>query len=177
MDSFTIQLIPNSSSHLFPNITLSCFYNLLSGAGDFGGTMGRSNFRNFLPINVPKRYRGGKLMFLVEKLSKTTERYYLKPGLSSSITDIVETMNTLRQEGNKHSDNCIRIKVTRVTKKLMFIWPVKNLVQQFVIQTWDIYFGDVWKNLRILIVEKVPINQYLLTILFASIHSCFTLTL
>ena len=34
-------------------------------------------------------------MFYDEKLSKTTEAYYLEPGLYSSITDIVEAMNTL----------------------------------------------------------------------------------
>ena len=33
-------------------------YKFLAGASEFGRTMGGSNFRNFLPINVPKRYRG-----------------------------------------------------------------------------------------------------------------------
>ena len=34
-------------------------------------------------------------MFYDDKLCKTTEPHYLKPGLYSCITDIVEAMNTL----------------------------------------------------------------------------------
>ena len=49
-------------------------------------------------------------MFHDEKLSKTTEAYYLEPGLYFSITDIVEAMNTLIQERNNHRDTCITIK-------------------------------------------------------------------
>ena len=56
--------------------------------------MGGSSFRDFLLIKVPKRYRG-KFMFYDEKLSKVTEAHHLEPGLYSSITDIVEAMNTL----------------------------------------------------------------------------------
>ena len=59
----------------------------------------------------------GNLMFFDEKLSKVTEPYYLEPGLFSSIPDIVETMKTLIQKRNNRSDNCIRIKVNRVTQK------------------------------------------------------------
>ena len=33
-------------------------YKFLAGASEFGRTMGGNNFRDFLPINVPKRYRG-----------------------------------------------------------------------------------------------------------------------
>ena len=57
-------------------------------------------------------------MFYDEKLSKTTEAYYLEPGLHSSITDIVEAMNTIIQERNNHRDNCITIKISRVTQKV-----------------------------------------------------------
>ena len=57
-------------------------------------------------------------MFYDEKLSKTTEAYYLQPGPNSSISDIVEAMNTLIQERNNHRDTCITIKVSRVTQKL-----------------------------------------------------------
>ena len=41
-------------------------------------------------------------MFYDKKLSKTTEAYYLEPGLDSPITDIVEVLNTLIQERNNH---------------------------------------------------------------------------
>ena len=33
-------------------------YKFLAGASEFGWAMGGSNFRDFLPINVPKHYRG-----------------------------------------------------------------------------------------------------------------------
>ena len=54
-------------------------------------------------------------MFYDEQLSRTTEAYYLEHGLYSSITDIVEAMNTLIQERNNHRDTCVTIKVSRVT--------------------------------------------------------------
>ena len=95
-------------------------YKFLAGASELGRTMGGSNFRDFLPINVPKRYRvtEGKIMFSDERLSETTEAYYLEPGLSSSITDIVEAVSTLIQERNNHRDTCITVKVSRVTQKV-----------------------------------------------------------
>ena len=52
-------------------------------------------------ISYPLMYQNftvGNFMFYDEKLSKTTEAYYLESGLYSSITDIVEAMNTLIQE-------------------------------------------------------------------------------
>ena len=87
-----------------------------------------SSFTNFLPeqvildghwevaiseISYPSMYQNvteGKLMFYDEKLSRTTEAYYLEPVLYSSITDIVEAMNTLTQEINSHRDTCMTIK-------------------------------------------------------------------
>ena len=56
-------------------------------------------------------------MFYNEKLSKTTEAYDFEPGLYSSITDIVEAMNTIIQERNNHRDTCTTIKLSRERKK------------------------------------------------------------
>ena len=72
-------------------------------------------------ISYPSMYQNvteGKFMFDDEKLSRTTEPYDLEPGLYSSITDIVEAMNTLIQERNNHRDICITLKVSRVTQKV-----------------------------------------------------------
>ena len=33
-------------------------YDFLAGASEVGRTIGGSSFRDFFPINVPKRYRG-----------------------------------------------------------------------------------------------------------------------
>ena len=57
-------------------------------------------------------------MFFDKKLSKSSEFYYLEPGLYPSITDIVEAMNILIQERYNHSENCIKVKVTRRTQKV-----------------------------------------------------------
>ena len=59
MDSIKIELVSNASSHLHSSFqtTRSFHIKFLAGASEFGRTMGDSNFRDFLPINVPKRYR------------------------------------------------------------------------------------------------------------------------
>ena len=53
-----------------------------------------------------------------KKLSKSSDFYYLEPGLYPSITDIVEAMNILVQEKHSHSENCIRVKLFRGTQKV-----------------------------------------------------------
>ena len=59
----------------------------------------------------------GKFTFFDKKLSKSSEFYYLEPGLYPSITDIVEAMTTLIQERHhNHSGNCITVKVFRKTQ-------------------------------------------------------------
>ena len=56
--------------------------------------MGGCNFRNIQPIKVPKN-NGGGLKFFDEKLSKSMSTYNIEPALYTSITDLVEAMNTL----------------------------------------------------------------------------------
>ena len=60
-------------------------------------------------------------MFFDKKLSKSSEFYYLEPGLSGlypSITDFVEAMNILIQKRHNHSENCIKVKVSRKTQEV-----------------------------------------------------------
>ena len=57
-------------------------------------------------------------MFFDKKLSKSSDFYYLEPGLYPSIRDIVEAMNILIQERNNPSENCIKVKVSRRTQKV-----------------------------------------------------------
>ena len=52
-----------------------------------------------------------------KNLSKSSEFYYLEPGLYPSITDIVEAINILIQERNDHSENCIKVEVSRRMQK------------------------------------------------------------
>ena len=56
-------------------------------------------------------------MFFDKILSKSSEFYYLELSLYPSIADIVEAMNILIQERHNHSQNCIKVKVSRRTQK------------------------------------------------------------
>ena len=100
MDSFTIQLVSNASSQLFPNNTLSTFTNFLPEQVNLDGQCEVAISENFNPLTC-QNVTEEKFMFYDEKLSKTTEAYYLEPGLYSSITDFVEAMNTIIQKRNK----------------------------------------------------------------------------
>ena len=95
-------------------------------------------------------------MFYDEKLFKTTEAYYLESGLYSSITDIVEAMNTLIQERNNHKDTCITIKVSRVTQKVKVYLP--NEEWSLAIFSTDLghIFGDVRNDSGRLVRGKEP---------------------
>ena len=73
-------------------------------------------FENYLTIDVPKCHRE-TAHFFDKKLSKSSEFYYLEPGLYPSITDIVETMNTLIQEKHNHNESCFKIKVSKRMQK------------------------------------------------------------
>ena len=79
--------------------------------------MGGCNFRNNLPINVPKCY-GGEIYVFDKKISRYSEFYYLETGLYPSITETVAAMNILIQERHNHSENCIKVKKSRRTQKV-----------------------------------------------------------
>ena len=117
MESFTIELVSNASAQLFPANTLSSSTNFLPEQLNLEGQWEVA----ISEISYPSLYQNvteGKLMFFDEKLSKSSEFYYLETGLYPSITDIVEAMNTLSQERNNHSENCITVKVSRRLQKV-----------------------------------------------------------
>ena len=117
MDSFTIELVSNAFSQLFPNNTLSSFTNFLPEQVNLDGQWAVA----FSKISYPSIYQNVtkvKFMFYDEKFSKTAQAYYLEPGLYSSLTDILEAVNTFLQERNNHRDTCITIKVRSVTQKV-----------------------------------------------------------
>ena len=116
MDSFTIELVFNASGELFPNKTLSSFTNFLPEQVNLEGQWEVA----ISEISYPSMYQNiteGKFKFFDEKLSKSTSTYNLEPGLYTSITDIVEAMNTFIQERNNHNETCITVKVSRKTQK------------------------------------------------------------
>ena len=95
-------------------------------------------------------------MFYDEKLSKTTEAYYLEPGLYS-ITDIVEAMKTLIQERNNHRDTCITIKVSRVTQKVkVYLANEESSLAIFSTDLGHMFGGDVRNDSGILMRGKEP---------------------
>ena len=117
MELFTIELVSNASAQLFPDNTLSSFTNFLPEQLNLDGQWEVA----ISEISYPSMYQNvteGKFMFFDKKLSKSSEFYYLEPGLYPSITDIVEAMNVLIQERHNHSENCIKFKVSRKTKKV-----------------------------------------------------------
>ena len=63
----------------------------------------------------------GKFKFFDKKRSKSISTYSIEPGLYTSITDIVEAMNTLIQERNNHNETCITVKVSRRTQKVVIM--------------------------------------------------------
>ena len=97
MDSFTLELVSNASGELFRDNTLSSFTNFLPEQENLEGQWEVA----ISEISYPSMYRNiteGKFKFFDDKLSKPTTTYNLEPGLYTSITEIVERMNTLIQE-------------------------------------------------------------------------------
>ena len=80
--------------------------------------MGGCNSGDILPINLPKCHGGKKVNVFYKKLSKSSEFYYLEPGLYRSITDTVKAMNSLIQERHNHNEKCITVKVSQRTQKV-----------------------------------------------------------
>ena len=111
MESFTIELVSNASAQLFPENTLISFTNFLPEQLNLDGQWEVA----ISEISYPSMYQNvtaGKFLFFDKKLSKSSEFYYLEPGLYPSITEIVEAMNILFQERHSHSENCIKVKVS-----------------------------------------------------------------
>ena len=96
------------------------FHELFSRASKLGVAMGGCIFRNILHINVPK-YNGGKFQVFDEKLAKSRTTCNLEPGVYTSITDIVEAINTIIQERNNHNEICKTVKIFRGTQKVVIM--------------------------------------------------------
>ena len=155
MDSLTIELVSKTSSQLFPNNTLSSCTKLLLEQVKLDGQWEVA----ISEISHPSMYqnvREGNFMFYNEKLSKTTEAFYLEPGLYSSITDNVEAMNTLKQERNHHRVTCITIKVNRVTQKVkVYLAIEESSLAAFSIDLGHLFEGDMRNDLGILMRGKL----------------------
>ena len=117
MDWFTKELVSNASGELFPDNKLSSLKNFLPKQVNLEGQWEVA----ISAISYPSMYQNiteGRFKLLDDKLSNSTSTYNLEPGQYTSITDIVEAMNTLIQERNNHMGTCIAVKVSRRTQKL-----------------------------------------------------------
>ena len=156
MGSFTIKLVSNASGELFPNNTLGSSTIFFTRARKLGGATGGCNFRNNLPIKVPK-YNGEKFKFFYEKLSNSTSSYNLEPGLYTSITDIVEATNTLIQERNNHNENGITVKGSRRTQKNVTILAIDTSGLPFYsTNLGHIFCNNVGNEFGVIMIGKSP---------------------
>ena len=110
-------MVSNASAQLFPDNTLSSFTNFLPEQLNLEGQWEVA----ISDISYPSMYQNvteGKFMFFDKKLSISSEFYYLEPDLYTSLTDIVEAVNTLIQERHNQNETCITVKVSRRTRKV-----------------------------------------------------------
>ena len=99
----------------------------------------------------------GNFKFSDEKLSKSTSTYNLEAGLYTSITEIVEAMNTLIQGRNNHNEICITVKVPRRTQKVVIILANETSGLAFCSTDWVHIFGsNVGNQFAVLIKGKGP---------------------
>ena len=120
MDSFATELVSNGSGELFTDKTLSSFTIFLPEQVNLEGQWEVA----ISEISHPSLYQNiteGYFKFFDKKFPKSTSTHNLEPGLYTSITDIVEAVNTLIQDRNSHNQTCITFKVPRRTQKVVFM--------------------------------------------------------
>ena len=99
----------------------------------------------------------GKFKFLDEELSKSTSTYSIEAGLYTSITDIVEAMNTFIQERNNHNENCITVKVSRRTQNIVIMLANDSSGLAFCsTDLEDIFGNNVGNEFGLLMIGKGP---------------------
>ena len=156
MDSFTIELVSNASGELFPDNTLSYFTNFLPEKVNLEGQWGVA----ISEISYPLMYQNiteGYFKFFDKKLSKSTSIYNLEPGLYTSLTDIVEAMNTLVQERKNHNETCITVKVSRRTHKVVIMLANDSSGLAFCSSDLGHFFGNnVGNQFGVLMKGKGP---------------------
>ena len=111
-------MVSDASGELFPDNTLSLFTNFLPEQVILEGQWEA----DISEISYPSMYKNiteGKFKSFDEKLSKSTSTYIIEPGLYTSMTDIVEAMNTLIQKRNNHNETFITVKVPRRSQKVV----------------------------------------------------------
>ena len=158
MDSFTIELVSNASGDFFTDNTLSSFTNFLPEQVNLEGQWEVA----ISEISYPSMYQNiteGKFKFSNKKLSKSRSTYSIEPGLYTSITDIVEVMNTLTQERNNHNETCKTVKVSLRTKKVVIMLANDSSGLAFCSTDFSHIFGNnVGNEFGVLMIGKGPLE-------------------
>ena len=90
-------------------------------------------------------------MFLNNTLSKSSEIYYLEPGLHPSITDNVDAMNFLIQERHNHIENSIKVKVSLRTQKVeIYLSNERSGLAFFITDLGHIFRSNVGNEFRVM---------------------------
>ena len=156
MESLTIELVSNASGKLFPDNTFSSFTNFLPEQVNLEGQWEVA----ISEISYPSMYQNiteGKFKFLDRELSKSTLTYSTELGLYTSITDIVEAMNTSIQERNNHNETCKTVKVSRRTQKVVVMLANDNSGHAFCSTDLGHIFGNnVGNAVGVLMIGKGP---------------------
>ena len=96
-------------------------------------------------------------MLFDKKLSNSSKFFYPEPGLYPSITDIVEAMNILIQERHNHSENCIKVKVSRRTQKVeIYLASEGSGLEFFSTDLGHIFGSNVGKEFGVMLRGKGP---------------------
>ena len=107
-------------------------------------------------------------MFFDKKRSKSSELYYLEPGLYNFIAVIVEAMNTLIQERHNQSENCITVKVSRRTQTFeIHLANEKSGIAFFSTDLGHIFGSNVDNEFGVILSGKDLTKQKLFTTLNA----------
>ena len=136
MGSFTLELVSNASGQLFPDNTLSSFTNFLPQQLNLEGQW-EVVISEISYTSLHQNVTAQKFMFFDTKLSNSSEFHYLEPGIYTSITDIFETLNTLIQDRQNHSENCITVKVSRRTQKVEIYLENEGSGLHSLVRIWD----------------------------------------
>ena len=156
MESFTTEFVSNASAELFRGNTLSFFTNFIPEQLNLDGQWQV----RISEISCPSTYQNvteRKFMFFDKKLSKSSELYHLEPGLYPSITHLGEAMNILTQERHNHSENCIKVEVSRRTQKVDIYLVNEGSGLEFLSTDLGHFFGsNVGNELGVMLRGKGP---------------------
>ena len=171
MESCTIELVSNASAQLFPDNTQNSFTNFLREQRNLDGQWEVAISERSYP-SMYQNVTEGNLRFLTRHFQSHQNSITWNLVFNPSITDIVEAMNILIQERHNHSENCIKVKVSRKIQKVeICLANEASGLAFFSTDLGHIFGSNVGNEFGVMLRGKGPHNQNLLTKLSAYILS------